>query len=129
MIHLTSCNDESRSVNGSFDSSTFLSGPFEPTRLLRAHFRAFPVAPKNTRQECVQMASLPARKSLMAYMAAWSSVVLLVCRKVGGGCAPMARRSSKLRILLQTQPLPLFLKNHLCRQYTWESRAIGRCVL
>ena len=50
VIHFTIIRGDSISVSSSFQSSTLLSRPPEPTRLLSAHFLAFPVAPRCTRE-------------------------------------------------------------------------------
>ena len=66
LIHFISRSDLSSSARSCFQSSTLLSGPLEPTQLFSSHFLAFPVAPRKTREESVQMAIFPDGKSLIA---------------------------------------------------------------
>ena len=66
LIHCISRSGLSSSARSCIQSSTLLSGPLEPTQLFSSHFLAFPVAPRKTREESVQIAIFPEGNSFMA---------------------------------------------------------------
>ena len=66
LIHSISRSGLSSSARSCFQSSTLLSGMLEPTPLFSSHFLAFPVAPRKTREESVQIAIFLEGNSLIA---------------------------------------------------------------
>ena len=66
LIHCISRSGLSSSTRSCVQSSTLLRGPLEPTQLFSSHFLAFPVAPRKTREELVQIAIFPEGNSFIA---------------------------------------------------------------